>query len=46
MRSKLKGLLVSPRKLARGERGKASAPRGGGRAIRGVREQLDRWLSR
>lgn len=46
MRSKWNGLLLSPRKLARGERGRASAPKGGGNAIRGVREQLEGWLSR
>lgn len=46
MRRRWNGLLVSPRKVGRGERGRASAPGGGGRAMRGVREQLARWLSR
>lgn len=46
MRRRWNGLLVSPRKVGRGERGNASAPGGGGRAMRGVREQLARWLSR
>lgn len=46
MRRRWNGLLVSPRKVGRGERGRASAHGGGGRAMRGVREQLARWLSR
>lgn len=46
IRNRWKGLLPSPRKLARGERGKASAPSGGGRAMRGVSEQLEGCVSR
>lgn len=46
MRRRWNGLLVSPRKVGRGERGSASAPGGGGSAMRGVREALTRWLSR
>lgn len=46
MRRRWNGLLVSPRKVGRGERGRASAPGGGGSAMRGVRAAFARWLSR
>lgn len=46
MRRRWNGLLVSPRKVGRGDLGSASAHGGGGRAIRGVREQLPGWLSK